>query len=135
MNAALDAISAVAHPDGLNMVPATPELMGLGDVVLLTSTLVHAGPGGVLADGRPRRTAFVTLEPVKQIGSERYDPSLQYNAALYWFRRCRGDQHLFFTELHATRARWIELGHDPTTFLTDKGAQRYREWLMQLHPS
>jgi len=131
MDAALNAIAVVAQPDVLNMVPATEQLLGLGDALLMTSTLVHAGPGGMAADGSPRRVAFVTLEPVDSQGSEGYDPSLQYNAALYWFRRCHGNQQKFFKQLHATRDRWIKLGHDPTTFLTDEGAERYQAWVQE----
>ena len=113
--AALNAISVVSRPEELNMVPAVDCLLDVGDVTLITSTLVNAGPGGFATDGSPRRCAFLTFEHSESNALERYDPSLQYNAALYWFRRCEGDQNFFFEQIHASRPQWQYLGHDPTT--------------------
>ena len=78
---ALESISIVSRPLDLNMMPTLDTPMERGDGVLMVTSVVHAGPGGLAQDGSPRRVAFVSIEPSAghQLPAP-YDSKYQFHA-------------------------------------------------------
>ena len=97
--AALDVISVVSRPAELRMVPMTDTPLNVGDGLLMATSVVHAGPGGLAADGGPRRVAFITIERADSSHDPEhvpYEQSTQYHPTQYWWSILKDDSEAFF---------------------------------------
>ena len=156
---ALDAISVVARPSELSMRPGLDTPMDAGDGLIMSASVVHAGPGGVSGDGRPRRVAFIAIAPRSL--PERappYNPRTQFHVVQYlvskrrcegvpcaeeaqvaaveaWHknhdfgRRIRDANGLVFEAIFEQEDVWRELGHDIRCFLMPGFRREYEAWI------